>query len=171
MRIVLVGDQKIWGLDDNHVIHHKIDACSLFASDVAVQIGATHEQLQACGGDLRQLQQAKLMGKYWMSSSTDKAGHPHFDTQAILNGMDRAPIYYNKAWLEHNILASTDDLDVCSKFYNSLAFMDEHRWIPSKGGCKEENGVEDSHIMSLSLGKSHRALNKVERPRSCTKSA
>jgi len=168
VRIVLVGDQKIWGLDNNHVIHHKIDAYSTFAREVAVQIGATNEQLQACGGDLRQLQESALMGKYWIGPdtgrSTDKAGHPYFDTQAILNGMDRDPSYYNKAWLEHNVLASTDDLDVCSKFYDQLAFMDEHRWIPGKGGCKEENGVADGHIMSLSLGKSSRALNKVERP-------
>jgi hypothetical protein len=165
-RVVLVSNQKIWGLDNNCVIHHNIDAFSTFARDVAVQIGATHEQLQACGGDLRQLQLAKRCGENWMGGRHDKKGHPYFDTMAILNGMPRAPSYYNKAWLEQNILASTNDLDACAKFYYLLTFMDDHRWIPGRGGCKEDFQSDDGNMMSLSLGDSNRAPNKLETPHS-----
>ncbi len=131
-RIVLVGDSKIWGLDNKDVIYHKSEK---FARDVATQIGATHDQLQACGGDLRQMQLVNLMGDHWMNGCPDKDGHPFFDTLAILNGKAREPHCYNKAWLEQNVLASTSNLDACNKFYDQLAFMDEHRWIPGRGGC------------------------------------
>jgi len=165
-RIVLVSDNKIWGLDNKNVIYHNSDWVCKFARVVATQIGATREQLQACGDDLRQLQQARLLDQYWMNGCPDKTGHPFFDTKAILNGKILDPNYYNKAWLEHNVLASTDDLDVCSKFYNQLAFMDEYRWIPGKGGCKEEDKLMDGRIMSLSLDKTHRAPDKLEKPQS-----
>ena len=45
-RIVLVSHTKTWGLDS--VIYHNID---YFARDVAIQIGATREQSEACGSD------------------------------------------------------------------------------------------------------------------------
>ena len=158
-RIVLVGTGKIWGLAD--VVYHNSEK---FAREVAIKIGATQEQLQACGGDLRQLQLAKKMGKYW-STSVDMCGHTYFDTKAILNNKTRAPRFYNKAWLEQNMLASTDDLSVCREFYDSLVFMDVHRYDPvSAWTTKEDVHEEDCHILKLSISKMNKPPTTLQKP-------
>ena len=83
---------------------------------------------------------------------------------AILNGHARDPSQYNRAWLAQNVMASTSDLDTCLKFHDNLVFMDAHRWIPGTGSCKDEVDDLDAHILSLSLGRSHRAPWKLEHP-------
>ena len=186
-RIVLVNNGKIEGLDNSRVVYHRIP--DKFARDVAVHIGATIEQLQACGSDLRQLQQAKLLGKYWMNGDIDKSKHPYFDTLAILNGKDRLSYHcneilhqkkstslltrslvsvdaYSKAWLEQNFLESSSNLEDSVHFYEQLAFMDEHCWIPGQGTCKEEYDLEDAGMLraTLSLRKVCPAVYQVQKP-------
>ena len=122
-----ISHTKIWGRDKKDVIYHNVDT---FTRDVAMQIGATLEQLQACVGDLRHLQQHVLMGKHWMDGNIDKGGHTFFDTMAILNGKDREPCHHNEKLLKQTVLASADALDACSQFYDTLSFQDQNRWIP-----------------------------------------
>ena len=162
-RIVLISATKIWGLENKDVIYHNIH--EKFTREVAKHIGTSCEQLQACGGDLRKLQKAKLMGDYWMTlGSLDKTGHPYFDTKAILNRNNRAPLYYNRAWLEQNILASTQDLQSCANFYESLTCMDINRWRPGEGLCEAEIKAMDNVMIKLAMPQHTHSPKDLERP-------
>ena len=74
----------------------------------------------SCGNDLCQLQLSVMLGT---CGGLDKAPHGYFDTIAILNRKDRpiSPDFYSSAWLEENVLASTNDLEACAAFYDTLA--------------------------------------------------
>ena len=158
-RIVLISDTKIWGLDNKDVIFHKTN--DTFTAKVAYEIKASFRQCQACFGDLRQLQLSVHTGQ--LIDTVNKEKHPYFDTLAILNSKDRDFDFYNKAWIEQNVLASSNDLEACSSFYEALVCADQNRWIPGMDGCKEDDEEICSIMMKAALPKKTR-LGKVEKP-------
>ena len=99
-----------------------------------------------------------------MDGHIDKGGHTSFDAMAILNGKDREPCHYNQKWLEQNVLASNDDLDACSQFYDTLSFQDQNKWIPSGHSCEEDNQEVNASILKWALPKKGLAPTSLQKP-------
>ena len=132
-----------------------------FARDVAYKIGASNDQRRACCGDLRQLQTST---KFEGSNASDKTGHVFFDTLAILKGQNRGPEFYNTKWLEQNVMASTNDLDACSRYYDTLTFMDANRCMWGIDGYDEDDEQMDGTMLKFALPQNTRAPAKLQRP-------
>ncbi len=155
VKICLVGNEKMWGLDESKIIYHK---CDSHVQDVAIHIKATREQMTSCCNDLRQLQLSAMLGH---CGGLDKAPHIYFDTLAILNKKTLPLASYNIPWLEQNVPASTNNLEQLSKFYNNLAETDTMQlW-------KHDPELE-AEIVRLFLPRDRRPPSKLIKPRMCT---
>ena len=155
-KVVLISNEKIRG-QDLRVVYHKVSHS--FMKEVAKEIRATLDDVNACGCDLRQLQLTTMLAR---CGGIDKAPHVYFDTVNILNKKNRALLQYNKSWLEENVLASTDNLEQAAAFYANLAEVD---------AIGLSNEIEDSamdnlqaQILKLSLPKKRQAPSKIECP-------
>ncbi len=154
-KIVLVGNEKIKGLDK--VVYHKVP--ENFMREVAIEIGATLDDINACCGDLRQLQLTKMLDK---CGGLDKAPHVYFDTMAILNRKIRPTSGYSTLWLEENVLASTNDLESATAFYANLAETDTMGLFKDD----EDSAMHDlqAQVLKLSLPNQRRAPSKLMCP-------
>ena len=156
---VLIGNEKIRG-KDLKVVYHNVRHG--FMKEVAMVIGATLDDVNACGSDLRQLQLTTILAK---CGGIDKAPHVYFDTMSILNKTSRTLSQYSTPWLEQNVLASTDNLEQAAAFYENLAATNAMMNTESGSLFQNEKHEEDDGARREVDAEMEAAVIKLSRDR------